>query len=54
MTIQPTSQYNPYAEVSNASPKPAAQSSHEQAPDTVQLSARAKASLDADHDGDSH
>lgn len=54
MTIQPTSQYNPYAEVSHASQKPAAQSSPEQAPDTVQLSAKAKASLDVDHDGDSH
>jgi hypothetical protein len=58
MTIQPTSQYNPYSEVSNASqksaPQAASQSSHEQAPDTVQLSAHAKASFDADHDGDSH
>ena len=54
MTIQPTSSYNPHAGASNASPKHAAVSSQEQAPDTVQLSSQAKASLDADHDGDSH
>lgn len=54
MTIQPTSSHNPYAAASTPTHRPAPQSSHEQAPDTVHISAQAKASLDADHDGDSH
>jgi hypothetical protein len=54
MTIQPTNSYNPYAGVFNAPTKPPAQSSQGQAPDTVHLSPQAKASLDVDHDGDSH
>jgi len=55
MTIQPTTASNPYANVPSSTPKaPAAPSSQPQAPDTVHLSAQAKASLDVDHDGDSH
>jgi hypothetical protein len=55
MTIQPTTSSTPYAVGPSAAHKPAANNtSPEQAPDSVQLSAKARASLDADHDGDSH
>jgi hypothetical protein len=56
MTIQPTSSAAVYSGAPPTSTKsaPATPSTQQPAQDTVQLSAQAKASLDKDHDGDSH
>ena len=53
MTIQPTSSHIPDTGASNNVHKPTPQRPQEQAPDTVQLSAQAKAASHAGH-GDSH
>jgi hypothetical protein len=55
VTIQPITSANAYSTGPTSTKSTPAASSTEKTPqDTVQLSAQAQASIDKDHDGDSH
>jgi hypothetical protein len=55
MSIQPIASSDAYYAASNSTTSaPAAKSTQHTPQDTVQLSPQAQASLDKDHDGDSH